>query len=84
VLVHVLDGGLVDQGLRATADLEGIAVVPLDAAFDAFAVFKHDDHAGLRLNLLLQVEELGMAVRSFVLHGVCGKVDRQWDGRRLP
>src|SRR5437660_1116582 len=59
-LVHVLDGGLVDQGAVAAADLEGITVVPLDMSFDEFSVFEHDDHRRLGLNLLLEVEQLGL------------------------
>jgi len=50
----------------------------LDAAFDFFAVFEHDDHRGLRLNLLLQVEEL----RVVVLGLVVGREGRETDGNR--
>src|SRR5580698_6614603 len=72
-LVHIFDGGLVDEGLVAAADLEGVAVVPLDAAFDLFAVFEHDHHGCLRLDLLLQVEEFCLAIGAFVDGGLSGK-----------
>ena len=66
-LVHVLDGGFVDDGFEATADLEGVAVVPLDAALDFFTIFEHDDHRGLGLNLLLKIEKLGVVVLRLIV-----------------
>ena len=78
-LVHVFDRRFVDQSLGVPADLEALAVVPLDAPLDLFPVLKHNHHGGLRLNLLLQIKELGMARR--VLFLVC--VGRKANGLRL-
>jgi len=66
-LVHIFDSGFVDEGLLAAAELEGVAVVPLDAAFDQFPVFEDEDHGGLRLNLFLQIEELGLLLGRVLL-----------------
>src|ERR1700676_1966284 len=63
-LVHVLDCRLVDEGPGTAAHFESMAVIPLDLAFEEFAVFEHDDHGRLRLNLLLQVKQLGLALRD--------------------
>ena len=60
-LIKILDGCFVDQGADvAVAHLDGVGVVPLDRAFDAVAVFQHEDHAGLGVHLLLQVKGLCM------------------------
>jgi len=82
-LVHVLNGGFVDDGLLAAADFDGVAVVPLDAAFDFFAVFEHDDHRGLGLNLFLQVEELGVMVLVFVVSRKGREMGGDWNRRKL-
>jgi len=61
--VDELDGGLVDEDALqgGEAELEGLLVEPLDDAFEALAVVEQDDHGRLRLHLLLEVEDLGVA-----------------------
>ena len=73
-LVHVLDCGFVDEGSGFAADLERVAVVPFDAAFHLFSVFEDEDHWGLGLDLLLQVEEFRMAERALGL----GSREAKW------
>ena len=72
--VEVFDGGFVDQHSGFSAYLDGIAIVPLDYPVNARAVLEDEDHLGLQLDLLLQVEKLGLAVGSVVFRGKRGEV----------
>jgi len=74
-LVHVFDGGFVDHGLGASADLENVPVVPLDAAFEHLSVIKHENHGGLRLNLFLQIEEFGVPQRRLMFMAMDQQVE---------
>src|SRR6202044_153010 len=58
------------------ANLERVAIVPLDAPFEAFTVFEDNHHRGLRLDLLLEVEKLGMTVLRVHFGGVRGEMER--------
>src|ERR1035437_9350220 len=78
--VHIFDGGFVDQGLLAAADLEGAAVIPLDASFDLLSVFQDKDHGSLGLDLLLQIKELGSALGRLMLLFLVVAVGRQTEG----
>ena len=62
-LVHIFDRGLVDEHFAAATNLDGIPVVPLDATLDVLTVFEDDHHRRLRLDLLLQIKELRVALR---------------------
>jgi hypothetical protein len=74
--VHVFDGGFVDHDPAVSANLKNIAVIPFDAAFDYLAVIKHDNHGGLRLNLFLQVEKLGVPQGRLVLLAIGPQTER--------
>src|SRR5579875_2046143 len=69
-LVHILDGGLIDQRLAPAAHFDSVAVVPLDAAFDLLAIFENHHHRRLRLDLLLQIEQLRMAIGRIQVLGL--------------
>lgn len=71
-LIDVLDSGLVDEHAGVALHLDGVAVVPLNAAFDLLAVFEDNDHPGLRLDLLLEVK--GFGVGALVVCGVTNHV----------
>jgi len=64
--VHVLDRRLVDQRLCPPPHLERMAIVPLDASLNVFPIFKHNHHRRVRLDLLLQIENLGLTVHCFI------------------
>ena len=71
-LIHVFDRRFVYQGLGVSADLEATTVVPLDATFDLLAIFQHQHHLRLHLDLLLQIEKLGLPM-ALVVNGMRGK-----------
>ena len=73
---QVLDGGFVEQYARFSAYLDGIAVVPLDDALDAHAIFEDEYHLGLELDLLLQVEQFSLVVGAMFLVSGRGEVMR--------
>src|SRR6185369_1618359 len=75
-LIHILDCRLIDQSLRPPSNLEGPAVVPLDAALHPLSIFQHDHHRRLRLNLLLQIEKLRLAMSRSILRFICRKTNR--------
>src|ERR1051325_1105352 len=60
--VHVLDVSLKQQEIGSVfaVDLQGAAVVPLNRSLNLFAVLQHDYHQGVRIDLLLVIEELGV------------------------
>jgi len=64
---QILDGGFVEQHARFSAHLDGIAVVPLDDSLDAHAVFQDEYHLCLKLDLLLQVEQLSLVVGAMLI-----------------
>src|SRR5487761_1072810 len=60
--VNVTDTVLVEQDSAAAdvAHLNGISVIPFNYAFQLLAVFQNDHHAGLGLNLFLEIKYLGV------------------------
>ena len=72
-LIEILDRCLVNQGANvAVAHLDGVGVVPLDRALDAVSAFQHEDHVGLGVHLLLQIEGFGMrAFGASIAAGGC-------------
>src|SRR5438270_6610718 len=86
-LEHVLDVVLEkhDVGRALAVDLQGAAVVPLDGALDLLAVHEHDDHLGVRVHLLLVVENLRvrLGLRDLLAaHGRGGRGRRRLARRR--
>src|SRR6185437_5871939 len=63
-LVHVLDDRLVDEqiGFALTMHLEAVAVVPLDDAANLLAIPQYQDHVGLGLHLLQEIETFGVGL----------------------
>jgi len=61
--VDEFDGDLIDEDALqgGEAEFERLLVEPFDDAFHALAVVEHDDHGRLRLDLLLEVEDFGVA-----------------------
>ncbi len=73
-LIQIFDARLIDQRASAMADLDHVAVVPFDDPFDRLAIIQHDGHLRLRLDLLLEVKDLGVRTLLPDLIGALGGV----------
>src|ERR1700761_6042172 len=63
--VKIFDRRFIDQGAdAAVSHLYRVGVVPLDGALDLVAVLQHEDHEGLGVHLLLQIESFRMRAFS--------------------
>ena len=70
--VKVLNTRFVDKRTGIVAYFDGVAVVPLDVAFQFFSIFENETHECLGLHLFLKVE--GFSVGTFVSSGSEGVI----------
>src|SRR2546430_237632 len=63
-LEYVLNIALQDQkiGCRPAIDLQRAAIVPLNRAFNLFAVQQHENHLRVRVDLFLVIVDLGVCL----------------------
>ena len=63
-LVKIFDAGFVDERAAAVSHLDAIAVIPFDITFDLLAIFQHENHQGLAVDLLLEIKSFRMRALS--------------------